>query len=91
MADDEDAAAAAAAAVAAQPPANFAIAPGALADQGHWDYTTREGQTIFRDATAKLDYIFEGKKSSLPAFLAAVRARGINFGWSDILDITIGL
>lgn len=70
--------------------ANFALAPALLDGNNPWDYSTREGQNIYKAACSPLPYTFEGKKSSLPAFLLAVRTRADQFGWTDILDITIG-
>lgn len=85
-------AAQAAAAQAAQVPLppNFALAPALLDQANPWDYSTREGQNIYKAACAPLPYTFQGKKSSLPAYLKAIQARADQFGWHDILEITIG-
>jgi hypothetical protein len=68
----------------------FALAPALLDQANPWDYSTREGQNIYKAATAPLPYLFEGRKSSLPAYLLAIRDRADQFGWHDILEITIG-
>ena len=73
----------------AQVPA-FALAPALLDQDQPWDYSTRVGQTLYAQATAELPYTFEGKKSSLAAFLQAIRSRADQFGWHDIFDITVG-
>jgi len=72
---------------AAQP---FALAPALIGQDQPWDYSTRIGQNLYHSATEPLPYIFEGKTSSLAAFLQAIRARSDQFGWQDIFDITIG-
>lgn len=77
-----------AAAVPVVPP--FALAPALLNQAQPWDYSTREGHSIYKGACAPLPYKFEGKKSSLTAFLLAVRTRAEQYGWQDIFEITIG-
>lgn len=67
---------------------NFAIAPALHGAEHPIDYSTRTGQNLYAQATAPLPYIFEGKNSSLPAFLQAVRDRSDASGWDDIFAIT---
>ena len=68
----------------------FALAPALVDDANPWDYTTREGQAIFKEATSPLSYLFEGRKSSLPGFLQAIKDRSSQFGWNAILSIRTG-
>ena len=82
-----NAAAAAAAAVAA--PA-FALAPALINPNQPLDYSTRAGQNLYASATAPLPYTFNGRESSLPAFLQAISNRSATAGWDNIFMITIG-
>lgn len=74
--------------MAALPP--FALAPALIGGIDPIDYSTRAGQTLYNAAIAKLPYTFEGKASSLPAFLQAIRDRATSSGWLDIMQIGIG-
>lgn len=75
---------------AAQLAAPFALAPALVGNQQPIDYSTRAGQSLYAQATEKLPYVYEGKKSSIQALLQAVRDRSASAGWSDIFDISIG-
>ena len=68
----------------------FALAPALVGGDDPIDYSTRAGQALYSSATAALPYIFEGRDSSVPAFLQAIRDRGAASGWTDIFEITIG-
>ena len=76
--------------MAAQPPPNFALAPNLAGAGQAIDYTTRAGQALYSTATQELSYVYNGKDSSLPAFLQAIRDRAASCGWNDIFDITVG-
>ena len=69
---------------------NFALAPNLAGAGQPIDYSTRAGQALYSNATQELSYIFNGKESSLPAFLQAIRDRASACGWNDIFDITVG-
>ena len=75
--------------MAAQPPPNFALAPNLAGAGVPIDYSTRAGQALYSNATQELAYVFNGKDSSLPAFLQAIRDRVASCGWNDIFDITV--
>lgn len=70
----------------------FALAPALVGAGANIpiDYATRAGQSLYAQATSELPYVFEGKNSSLKAFLQAVRDRSSDAGWEDIFDITTG-
>jgi hypothetical protein len=66
--------------------ATFALAP-ALAYNGIIDYSTREGQELYKTATAPLATKFDLKSHHLATFLEQVTDRSISQGWDDILTI----
>ena len=68
----------------------FALAPALVGAGQPLDYSNRAGQTLYANATAPLPYIFNGKESSLPAFLQAIQDRSAASGWDDIFQINIG-
>lgn len=72
--------------MAAVPP--FALAPALVGADQPMDYSTRAGQHLYATATTELPYKFNGKETSLPAFLQAVRDRSSQSGWDDIFEIT---
>ena len=72
--------------MAAVPP--FALAPALVGAGQPMDYSTRAGQHLYPTATTELPYKFNGKETSLPAFLQAVRDHLAKSGWDDIFEIT---
>ena len=76
--------------MAAQPPP-FVLAPALIGQNQPINYSTRAGQHLYAISTATLPYIFEGKDSSLPAFLQAIKDRSAQTGWEDIYEITLGI
>jgi len=71
-------------------PPPFALAPALAGADQPIDYSSRAGQTLYAQATAELPYTFEGKSSSLPAFLQAIRECADATGCDDIFAINIG-
>ena len=72
--------------MAAVPP--FALARALVGAGQPMDYSTRAGQHLYATATTGLPYKLNGKETSLPAFLQAVRDRLAQSGWDDIFEIT---
>ena len=68
----------------------FALAPALVGANQPLDYSGCAGQSLYANATAQLPYVFNGKESSLPAFLQAIQDRSAESGWEDIFQITIG-
>ena len=55
----------------------FALATALVGGANPIDYSTHAGQALYASATAPLPYRFEGRESSVPAFLQAIRDRGL--------------
>ncbi len=65
---------------------NFSLTP-ALANPDVLDYSTREGQNIYRAATAPLASPFNVEPGELSIFLDQLMDRASECGWADVLDI----
>ena len=70
---------------------NFALAPALVNPTEMIDYSTKEGQQLFRSAVAKLPMIFDGAKTSLAAFLRVIKDRSNICGWADLWEITVDI
>ena len=65
---------------------NLATAAGAAA---LLDYTTKEGQTLYKEATTPLTNKFDGEPMNLKLFLNQVCDKAAQFSWMPTLTFTI--
>ena len=68
----------------------FLLASALINGNAPINHSSRQGQTLWHQATQQLPFVFDKKARSLQPFLQATAGRTSEQGWEDIWDMSTG-